>query len=104
MAKARHVFRWDLDKTYLRSEFATFKDLIKSALESPNDKKSFPGASALLRALRQSAEPMTSARIAELFSIHPNVARHHLDKLTEEGFVQAARHHSGGRSGVGRPA
>lgn len=55
-------------------------------------------------ALRQSAEPMTSARIAELFSIHPNVARHHLDKLTEEGFVQAARHRSGGRSGVGRPA
>ncbi|MGH8958467.1 MAG: helix-turn-helix transcriptional regulator [Acidimicrobiia bacterium] len=55
-------------------------------------------------ALRQSAEPMTSSRIAELFSIHPNVARHHLDKLTEEGFVRPARYRSGGRSGVGRPA
>lgn len=53
-------------------------------------------------ALRQSAEPMTSSRIAELFSIHPNVARHHLDKLADEGFVRSTR----GRpvSGVGRPA
>jgi hypothetical protein len=50
----KHVFRWDLDKTYLKSEFATLKDLIKSALETANDKRSFPGASALLRALRQS--------------------------------------------------
>ena len=55
-------------------------------------------------ALRQSAEPMTSSRIAELFSIHPNVARHHLDKLAEADFVRPARHRSGARSGVGRPA
>ena len=55
-------------------------------------------------ALRQSAEPMTSSRIAELFSIHPNVARHHLDKLEEEGFVQHARRRSGERLGAGRPA
>ncbi len=54
-------------------------------------------------ALRQSAEPMTSSRIAELFSIHPNVARHHLEKLTEEGFVRHARHRSRGGS-AGRPA
>lgn len=49
----RHVFRWDLDKTYLRSEFETFEDLLKSALERPADKQAFPGAAALLRALRQ---------------------------------------------------
>lgn len=49
----RHVFRWDLDKTYLRSEFETFQDLLKSAMESATDKQAFPGATALLRALRQ---------------------------------------------------
>jgi predicted ArsR family transcriptional regulator len=55
-------------------------------------------------ALRQSPEPMTSSRIAELFSIHPNVARHHLDKLAEEGFVRHARTGSRQGSAVGRPA
>jgi len=49
----KHVFRWDLDKTYLRTEFDSIKDLYKSALETAADKKAFPGATALLRALKQ---------------------------------------------------
>jgi hypothetical protein len=49
----RHVVRLDLDKTYLRSEFDTLQDLVKSAFEPAAQKKAFPGASALLRALRQ---------------------------------------------------
>ena len=53
MKATRHVFRWDLDKTYLRSEFESWRDLLKSALESANDKQAYPGAPALLRALRQ---------------------------------------------------
>ena len=48
----RHVFRWDLDKTYLRTEFDSFRDLIKSAIETAADKKAYPGAASLLRALR----------------------------------------------------
>jgi hypothetical protein len=50
----RHTFRWDLDKTYLRTEFDSLKDLAKSAFETAADKTAYPGASALLRALRQS--------------------------------------------------
>lgn len=49
----RHVFRWDLDKTYLRTEFDSFGDLVNSAFESARDKKAYPGATALLRALGQ---------------------------------------------------
>jgi hypothetical protein len=49
----RHVFRWDLDKTYLRTEFDSFGDLLKSAIETAADKQAYPGASALLRALCQ---------------------------------------------------
>jgi hypothetical protein len=49
---ARHVFRWDLDKTYLRTEFDSVRDLVKSAIETAADKKAYPGATALLRALR----------------------------------------------------
>ncbi len=54
--RAKHVFRWDLDKTYLRTEFARLRDLVKSAFEDAEDKKAFPGATALLRSLRQTGE------------------------------------------------
>ena len=54
MSEVVHVFRWDLDKTYLRTEFDSIRDLWRSATERASDKKSFPGASALLRSLRQS--------------------------------------------------
>ncbi len=53
----RHVFRWDLDKTYLRSEFETVRDLLKSAMEKPGDKRAVPGAPAILRALRAAGGP-----------------------------------------------
>ncbi|MBA3539961.1 MAG: hypothetical protein H0T79_10060 [Deltaproteobacteria bacterium] len=49
----RHTFRWDLDKTYLRTEFDSFVDLAKSAFENAADKQAYPGATALLRALKQ---------------------------------------------------
>jgi hypothetical protein len=53
---ATHVFRWDLDKTYLRTEFDTLRDLLRSAMETAQDKQAYPGAPALLRSLRQSPE------------------------------------------------
>jgi hypothetical protein len=46
------VYRWDLDKTYLRTDFDTVKALLHRALERPADKRTVPGASALLRELR----------------------------------------------------
>lgn len=49
----RHTFRWDLDKTYLRTEFDSLADLARSAIETAADKQAYPGATALLRALRQ---------------------------------------------------
>jgi hypothetical protein len=49
----KHVFRWDLDKTYLRTEFDSMRDLLKSALETASDKQAYPGAPALLRSLSQ---------------------------------------------------
>jgi hypothetical protein len=51
-AVPRHTFRWDLDKTYLRTEFDSFRDLAKTAFETAADKSAYPGAPALLRALR----------------------------------------------------
>lgn len=65
-----------------------------------------PTRRGIFLAVRQSADAVTSARIAELFSIHPNVARHHLDKLTEEGYLRVTHQRRNGRTGpgAGRPA
>ncbi len=45
------VTRWDLDKTYLRSEFHTARDLLRSAFERPDQKRAVPGAARVLREL-----------------------------------------------------
>lgn len=49
---SRTIYRWDLDKTYLRTEFDTVRQLVRTALEGPRDKRTVPGASALLREIR----------------------------------------------------
>jgi hypothetical protein len=46
-----HISRWDLDKTYLRTEFDTVRDLVRTALERPDEKRTNPGAATLLREL-----------------------------------------------------
>ena len=48
----QHVYRWDLDKTYLKTEFDTFMQLVRSAFEKAEAKRAIPGAAALLRELR----------------------------------------------------
>lgn len=51
----RLITRWDLDKTYLRSDFYTFRDLLHSAIERPDQKRAVPGAARLLREMSQSS-------------------------------------------------
>src|SRR5258708_17830322 len=44
-----YIARWDLDKTYLRTEFDTLRDIVRTAFEPADKKKTVPGASTLLR-------------------------------------------------------
>lgn len=53
-------------------------------------------------AVREAADPVTVSGIAEAFGIHPNVARHHLDRLVDEGYLEGAAPSPG--PGAGRPA
>jgi hypothetical protein len=46
---AAHIARWDLDKTYLRTDFDSLRDLVRTALERAEEKRTNPGASTLLR-------------------------------------------------------
>jgi hypothetical protein len=50
-SKPRFIARWDLDKTYLRTDFDTVRDLVRTAIERPDQKRTVPGAAALLREL-----------------------------------------------------
>ena len=46
------VYRWDLDKTYLRTDFDTLRDLVRTAFEPAARKRAYPGAGTLLREIR----------------------------------------------------
>lgn len=50
-AMSPYVARWDLDKTYLRTDFDTMRDLLRTAVERPDQKRTVPGAAALMREL-----------------------------------------------------
>lgn len=63
MAELAHIFRWDLDKTYLRTDFDTFRGLWRSAFEKAEEKQSVPGAAALLRELRGAGAQAAAHRI-----------------------------------------
>jgi hypothetical protein len=54
------VYRWDLDKTYLETDFDSLRGLVRTATESASTKKATPGATALMRGL--CADP--AARVA----------------------------------------
>lgn len=45
------IARWDLDKTYLRTDFDTVRDLVRTAVERPDQKRTVPGAATLMREL-----------------------------------------------------
>ncbi len=78
----RHIARWDLDKTYLRTEFDTMRDLVKTALERADEKRTNPGAASLLREMRR-------ANIAvHILSGSPEQMRRRLeDKLRLDGIA-----------------
>jgi hypothetical protein len=52
---APHIYRWDLDKTYLDTDFDSLGGLVRTALQRPADKRNIPGSSELLRELRVAA-------------------------------------------------
>jgi len=54
------AFRWDLDKTYLRTEFDGFVNLARTAFQRAHQKESIPGAPALMRELRASGRNLIS--------------------------------------------
>ena len=78
---ANTIYRWDLDKTYLRTEFDTLRDLVRTAVEPASRKLAMPGAGALMRELRG-----TGPRAITILSGSPEQMRRVLEaKLRLDG-------------------
>lgn len=52
---------------------------------------------------REESAGVTATQVAERFGVHPNVARHHLDKLAAGGYLEVAVERAEG-AGAGRPS
>ena len=52
---------------------------------------------------REHEEGVTASQVAEQYGLHPNVARHHLDRLAAGGYLEVAVERAEG-AGAGRPS
>ena len=81
-AAACIVFRWDLDKTYLKSEFERVRDLVRIPFERGRDKVAAPGVAVLIRALRAIARSESrEIRVYFLTASPPQIGRAIKEKL-----------------------
>ncbi len=77
-----HVYRWDLDRTYLATEISSVRGLVRAALETADQKRNIPGAPALLRGL---IEHDPSCRVAILSGSPPQMRQVLEEKLALDG-------------------
>jgi predicted ArsR family transcriptional regulator len=73
-------------------EFASVISAITSAFGDPTRRDIYLFA-------RESIAGVTASEVAERFNVHPNVARHHLDKLAGGGYVEVRIEPSHARAG-----
>ena len=80
------VFRWDLDKTYLKTEFESVRDLVRIPFEDAADKRQSPGVAQLIRAVRQFNEGAgREVRVYFLTASPPQIGRAIREKLSLDG-------------------
>lgn len=80
------IFRWDLDKTYLKSEFESLRELVRISFEKPEDKVAVPGVVPLIRGLRDvAAQGGHEIRIYFMSASPPQIAKAIKEKLALDG-------------------
>ena len=79
-----------------RTDFASAVTAISAAFGDPTRREIYLYA-------HSSAKGVTATETAEHFELHPNVARHHLDKLAMGGYVEVDTTRAP-RPGAGRPS
>jgi predicted ArsR family transcriptional regulator len=81
------------------AEFSAVVAAVTSAFGDPTRREVYLYA-------RESPIGVTATQVARRFSLHPNVARHHLDKLAAGGYLEVASDHGqrGAARSAGRPS
>jgi predicted ArsR family transcriptional regulator len=79
------------------TDFASAVTAITSAFGDPTRR-------AIYLYVHENPDGATASAVAEHFDLHPNVARHHLDKLVGGGYVVVAAGRPGERPRAGRPS
>jgi predicted ArsR family transcriptional regulator len=79
------------------TDFASVVTAITSAFGDPTRR-------AIYLYVHENPNGATASAVAERFDLHPNVARHHLDKLVAGGYVMVAAGRPLGHQGAGRPS
>ena len=78
------------------AEFAAAVSAVTSAFGDPTRRDIYLYA-------RESEDGVTATAVADKFALHPNVARHHLDKLAAGGYLEVTVKRSA-HTGAGRPS
>jgi predicted ArsR family transcriptional regulator len=76
------------------NDFANMVNAITSAFGDPSRREMY-----LL--VHASSDGLSASEVAEATGLHPNVARHHLDKLVSGGYIEVSQRATGS---AGRPA
>jgi hypothetical protein len=84
-APGGHHFRWDLDKTYLRTDFDSARDLMRTFLQRPEEKVTVPGAARLLRELLKSHTDEAPRRVSFVSGSPTQMRRVLVQKLRLDG-------------------
>ena len=80
------IFRWDLDKTYLKTEFDSLRELMRVPFERAQDKVAVPGAVPLIKGLRETAtQAGRDVRIYFMSASPPQIAKAIKQKLALDG-------------------
>lgn len=79
------------------TEFSSAVTAITSAFGDPTRREIYLFA-------HERPDGVTASEVAERFELHPNVARHHLDKLASGGHIEVTVGRQPGSPGAGRPS
>ena len=80
------IYRWDLDKTYLKSDFESLRKMMRMPFERAEDKVDEPGVVALIRALKATARQEGRAALVYFISASPpQMGRAIREKLALDG-------------------
>ncbi len=80
-----YIYRWDLDKTYLQTDFDSVRALLRTAIERASEKRNVPGAATLLRELRRAARSGETTRVCFVSGSPKQMRRVLTEKLRLDG-------------------